>query len=154
MISPIGQTEFVHKDLYGVALEVSKKFVAKTETRPILQYTLHTAEGDLLATDSHSAIQIRDIHGFTEEYLVNPKNYMFAKGTYPELEKIIAPEGHKKAIELSKEQIKIWMHVFKSQASMFKAMKTYNKTIKINFLADGVEPVSYTHLTLPTMAVV
>ncbi|MFT8319308.1 MAG: hypothetical protein ABF649_00565 [Bacillus sp. (in: firmicutes)] len=140
MINKNLEFEFVHKDLYGVAIEVVKKFVGDGLSRPILSYALHTKEGDILATNSHKAIHIREIHGFNEDYLVNPKNYMFAKGTYPDLYNVIGSDSHKKSITLNKEQIKLWLQLFKSINNTLKMMKSniINKAVKMSFLENSV----------------
>jgi hypothetical protein len=137
----IGVLEFVHKDSYGIAIEVVKKFVADGFTRPILNYSLHTKEGDLLATDSHRAIEIKNIHGFKEDYLVNPKNFMFAKGTFPDLHKVITKDKHTLSISLNKEQIKLWLHLFKSINNTLKMMKSpsRNKVVVFKFTDKNVE---------------
>lgn len=131
------ELEFVHKDLYGVALEVSKKFVSEHQARPILTYAFHAANGDLFATDSHRAIHIKDIHGFKEDYLVNPKNFMFAKGVYPDLNKVSSRENHKKAIVLNKGQIKLWLQLFKSMNNTLKMMKSSNRNKAATFTFKG-----------------
>lgn len=133
--------EFIHKDLYGVAIDVVKKFVSQELTRPILTYALHTKNGDILATNSHKAIHIKGIHGFKEDYLVNPKSYMFAKGTYPELDKVIDKEKHFLSISLSKEQIKLWLQLFKSINHTLKMMKSKksDKVITLFFRSNEIE---------------
>ncbi|MGG4288334.1 hypothetical protein ABEW81_11110 [Priestia megaterium] len=135
--------EFVHGDLYGVAMDVVKKFVAKSDTRPILQYALHTSNGDVVATDSHRLIKIENIHGFEQEYIINPKNLMVAKSDrYPEVTKIIegATEKAFEAITLNKEHIHLWLNVFKSILQTMKAMKVLsrNKMVDLQFNKEGV----------------
>lgn len=126
--------EYLHHDLYGVAMEVVKKFVSKSDTRPILTNAYHTADGDVFATDSHRVIHLRGIHGFKEDYLVNPKTFMFAKGNYPNVPKSIEQsEQYVGTIELNKTQIKLWLQIFKSINNTLKVMKTYNKTVKFSF---------------------
>jgi hypothetical protein len=141
MTEKIGVLEFVHKDLYGVAIEVVKKFVDDGFTRPLLNYSFHTKEGDMLATNSHKAIVIKDIHGFKEDYLVNPKNFMFAKGTYPDLYKVTSKEKHTLTISLNKEQVKLWLQLFKSINNTLKMMKSsrYNKVVTFRFTDSDVE---------------
>lgn len=141
MTEKIGILEFVHKDSYGVAIEVVKKFVADGFTRPILNYSFHTKDGAILATDSHRAIEIRDIHGFKEDYLVNPKNYMFAKGVFPDLYKLISIDKHILTISLNKEQIKLWLQLFKSINNTLKMMKSSsrNKVVVFRFTDKNIE---------------
>lgn len=140
MINSNVQFEFVHKDLYGIGIEVVRKFVAQGQSRPILTYALHDKNGDVLATNSHKAIHIKGIHGFKEDYLVNPKNYMFARGAYPDIYKVIGSEGYEKSISLNKEQIKLWLQLFKSFNNTLKMMKSSNrdKTAKMRFLDNSM----------------
>lgn len=134
------ELEFVHKDLYGIAIEVVRKFVGKELSRPVLTYALHDKNGDMLATDSHKAIHIKDIHGFKEDYLVNPKNHMFARGDFPDLYKVIGSENHKKSITLNKEQLKLWLQIFRSINNTFKMMKSIsrNKCVNMSFADNSV----------------
>ena len=39
-------------------MEVVKKWISRQSSRPVLQYAQHTAEGDIVATDSHRLIAI------------------------------------------------------------------------------------------------
>lgn len=131
--------EFVHDELYGTALEVSKKFISNHDMRPILNYAQHRANGDLVATDSHRLIHIKNIHGFKEEYLVNPKTHMFAKGKYPDVDKVSGRDDHEKSIVLDKVKIKLWLQIFKSINQTMKIMKDYNKIVRFNFKEESVE---------------
>ncbi|MEC0666325.1 hypothetical protein P8864_10530 [Priestia flexa] len=135
--------EFVHGDLYGVAMDIVKKFVAKSDTRPILQYALHTSNGDVVATDSYRLIKIENIHGFEQEYIINPKNLMVAKSDrYPDVAKLIetANENSFEAITLNKEHIHLWLNIFKSIMQTMKAMKVVsrNKTVDLQFNKEGI----------------
>jgi DNA polymerase III sliding clamp (beta) subunit (PCNA family) len=138
---PVSSIEFVHGDLYGTALEVAKKFVSKSDTRPILTYVSHAANGDIVATDSHRLIQIKGIHGFKEDYLVNPKSFMFAKGNFPDTHKLSGVENHTAAIILTKEQIKLWLQLFKSINQTMTVLKDRNKTVKLRFTEGKDEEV-------------
>lgn len=127
--------EFIHSDFYGIAIEVVRKFVAKGDTRPILKYSLHSENGGIYATDSHRLIHIKDAHGFKENYLVDPKNFMFAKGQFPDVEKLMDKKDHHETVILNKEQIKLWLQVLKSLNQTMKMMKVHdrNRIIKMNF---------------------
>ncbi len=133
--------EFVHGDLYGVAMDVLKKFVCKHDTRPILRYAHHKENGDIIATDSHRAIEIREIHGFKESYLVDPKSFMLAKGTFPNVEQVMTKEEHVKAIELNKGQIKLWLQIFKSINQTLKVMGVAdrNKVVRLHLAENSIE---------------
>lgn len=135
----VGSIEFVHGDLYSVALEVASKWVSKSDSRPILTYTKHMEDGDIVATDSHRLIRIRGIHSFKEEYLVNPKNFTFAKGNYPDVENLIDRENHTEAIVLSKEHIKLWLQLFKSMNQTLRIMKDHQGIARMQFKENHVE---------------
>ncbi|PFI93389.1 hypothetical protein [Priestia megaterium] len=123
-------------------MEVVKKFVSKSETRPILKYSYHRADGNIIATDSHRLIQVGEIHGFKEDYLVDPKSFMFAKGEYPDVEKINDKEKHTKSITLSKDQIKLWLQIFKSINQTMEVMKnvsSFNKVVVLKVKHNKVE---------------
>lgn len=121
--------EFIHNEKYGVALQVAKKFVAKTYIRPILQYVQHLDNGDMVATDSRRLIRIKNIHGFKEEYLVNPATLDFAKGNYPKTDKLIESADSDAKFTLNAEHLKLWLQMFKSMNQLTKKMRMHNKCI-------------------------
>ena len=84
---------------------------------------MHAENGDMIATDSHRLIKIKNMHGFKEEYLINPKTFMVATGNYPDTSKLMDTTGHE-AIALTKEQIKLWLQIFKSINQTLKVMKS------------------------------
>lgn len=135
----VGSIEYVHGDLYSTALEVASKFVSKFESRPMLTFAQHTENGDIFATDSHRLIQIRGIHSFKEEYLVHPKNFTFAKGDYPDLERLTGRENHEKVISLSKEHIRLWLQLFKSMNQTLRIMKDQRGIAKMHFKEKHIE---------------
>ncbi|QGF21752.1 PolIII beta-like processivity factor [Bacillus phage vB_BcM_Sam46] len=127
--------EYIHGDLYGVALEVTKKWVAKSEMRPVLTYTRHQINGTMTATDSHRMIEIRNMHGFEDEYLINPKTFVAATGQYPDTTQLASKDGTHAAIALTKDQIKLWLQMFKSIGQTMKALKMSikNKIVTMSF---------------------
>ncbi len=131
--------EFVHGDLYSMALGITKKWVSKHKHRPILTYAQHTEDGDIVATDSHRMIHIRKIHGFKEEYLVDPKHFNFAKGNYPDTEHLSSRKNHTETIVLSKEHIKLWLQLFKSMNQTLRIMKTHMGTVSMKFKENHIE---------------
>ncbi|MET3658133.1 hypothetical protein [Sporosarcina psychrophila] len=135
----VNSLEFVHGDLYGVAMDVVKKWVHKQNTRPVLQYAQHTVDGDIVATDSHRLIKIRKIHGFKEEYLVDPKHFNFAKGNYPNTEQLSSRDEHIETIVLSKEHIKLWLQLFKSMNQTLIIMKERMGIAKMCFKENHIE---------------
>lgn len=137
--------DFVHGDLYGVAMEIMKKWVSKSDTRPVLTYAQHTINGDIFATDSHRLIKVSKIHGFKEEYLVDPKHFNFAKGNYPDVEKLISHENHTEAIVLSKEHIKLWLQLFKSMNQTLRIMKDRRGLAKMIFKENHIEIELFNH---------
>lgn len=134
--------EFIHKDSYSTALEVTKKFVNRAESRPILNYVLHSANGDMLATDSHHLIHIRNMHGFEKDYLINPHHYMVAKGEYPDTTKLTErTDKHKSIIRLNQDQIKLWLQLFKSINQTLKVLKDKYKVIILSFPESSDEVI-------------
>jgi hypothetical protein len=131
--------EYIHGDLYGVAMEVLKKWVAQNRTRPMLCYAQHTEDGDIVATDSHRLIHIKGIHGFKEEYLVDPKNFTFAKGDFPNTKDLRNPGGYKESLVLSKEHIQLWLQLFKSLNQTLRIMKDRLGTATIHFKEEHIE---------------
>lgn len=130
--------KLVHGDLYSTALEITKKWVSKHKVRPVLTYAQHTEDGDIVATDSHRMIRVRKIHGFKEEYLVDPKHFNFAKGNYPDVDRLIPKDGVE-VIVLSKEHIKLWLQLFKSMNQTLRIMKTHMGTVRMNFKESHIE---------------
>lgn len=135
----VSSLEFVHGDLYGVAMDVVKKWVSTQHSRPVLLFAQHTVAGDIVATDSHRLIHIRNIHGFKEEFLVDPKNFTFAKGHYPDTDKLSGLEEYTESIVLSKEHIKLWLQLFRSMNQTMRIMKERRGIAKMCFKENHVE---------------
>ena len=134
MKNSVIENEFLHHDLYGKAIEAAKKMTSRKGTRPILETILHDVNGDIYATDSHRLIQVKNIHGFKEEFLVNPRNGMFSKGKYPPVDPVVNPSNElTKVIHLDQYQIKLWWQLFKSYSALFKGMKLYDKSVGLYF---------------------
>lgn len=112
--------EFIHTDKYGQAFKIAEKFVSSHKHRPVLTYINHVSDGTMFATDSHVAIKIKDIHGFKEDYLVNPHTIDFAKGNYPDVDRIIKLPETDFTIKLNKEQIRIWLQMHRSLNQVIK----------------------------------
>lgn len=143
--------EFVHHHLYGQALSVLKNFVSQSETRPVLQYARHTEDGDAFATDSHRAIQIKNIHGYQEEFLVHPKSGTLARGgNYPDITQLInREEGLVPIFKLNNEQVKVWLQVFKSIIQTLKVMKEhYRPQVIMRFKGSAVRAAYSSQLVL------
>lgn len=114
----IPKTERIHTDKYAGAIAVAKKFVAKSDMRPVLQMVHHRTGGDIVATDSHKMIVVKGVHGFKDEYLVNPHTLEFAIGNFPDTDKII-PADKEPTFLLNQTQMTTWIHFHKS----FKQLK-------------------------------
>lgn len=119
------QLEMVHPEKYAAAIKVADKFVSKNGLRMMLQLIQHKEDGSLVATNSHHMIKIKDAHGFKEEFLVNAKSLEFAKGQYPDTERILE-ETPKTIIRLNQQQVKIWLQMHKSMNQMNK-IKNFNQ---------------------------
>jgi len=124
---------FIHKDNYGEAMKVAKKFTDKGTFRPILQFVLHDKNKSIYATDSHRAIQIKDIHGFDKDYLVHPNTLEFATGNYPEIDDKINFSGGEKVITLTKEQIGIWLQMHRSLNQVIRQSYKGREHVSIEF---------------------
>lgn len=134
---------FVHGNLYSTALELSRKFTTKNEIRPVLNYVHHTNDGRMEATDSHRAIMFHDIHGFEKDYLVHPKTFNVATGDFPELPKLFENTDYEHVVTLSKEQIMLWLQLFRSINNTLRTMKVgqrtdSNKPVHLHFKQDYV----------------
>ena len=113
------QLEMVHPEKYAAAIKVVDKFVSKSGLRMMLQLIKHKEDGSLEAIDSHQLVKIKDAHGFKEQYLVNAKSLEFAKGQYPETERLLE-ESPRTVIRLNQQQVKIWLQMHKSMNQMKK----------------------------------
>lgn len=106
--------DFIHKENYGKAMQVAKKFTNKGSMRPVLTFVNHEKDGSIHATDSHKAVFIKDIHGFDKDYLVHPNTLEFATGNYPDVKDIFEKAKGDSTIVLNKEQLSIWLQMHKS----------------------------------------
>lgn len=143
----IAKVERIHSNKYAAAISVAKKFVAKSEIRPILRMVQHRTGGDIVATDSHSMFVAKGVHGFKEEYLVDPNTLEFAIGNFPEVDKIL-PQDKEHTFTLNQTQMAAWIHFHKS----FKQLKL--KYVTANFDSESVKieiklPDNNATMTLP-----
>lgn len=129
---------FIHNDLYGTSLNIAKKFVSKSQSRPILQYCFLRFDGSLFATNSQYALRIKDIHGFKEDLLINPFNNMQAKGNYPDMEKVIENVVVNPVIQLDKENLNLWYQIFKSVNQILKTYKTRLTEVEIEIKENSL----------------
>ncbi|MGG1157511.1 hypothetical protein ABE237_00620 [Brevibacillus formosus] len=139
--------ERIHTEKYATAISVAKKFVAKSEMRPSLQMVQHRSGGDIVATDSHSMFLAKGVHGFKEEYLVNPNTLEFAVGDFPDTYKII-PADKEHTFMLNQTQLAAWIHFHKS----FKQLKLKYVTVFFERESMKIEikiPDNHATLQLP-----
>jgi hypothetical protein len=129
------QFEWIHSDKYPAAIEVAKRFVGKSLNRMVLTLIQHKEDGSIAVTDSHRALFVKNIHGFKEEYLINPLSLEFAKGQYPDTSKLV-PEDATTVIRLNEEQLKIWLQMYKSMNQLTK-MKNMNPVIYLKMNEEG-----------------
>lgn len=130
------EMELVHSPKYSAAMEAAKKFVGSTQYRVILTFVQHTADGHIVATDSHRMLRVLNVHGFGEEKLINPRSYEMAKGLYPDATKVFPQDTHN-CILLDTEQVKVWYEVHKAMVQVLKAMKARMKIATISFEKDS-----------------
>jgi hypothetical protein len=127
--------EQIHSFKYADAIKMAEKFVSKNNLRMVLQLVHHKANGNIYATNSHHAIKVSGVHGFKEDYLVNVKSLEFAKGQYPDMDKLFEIET-KAIIRLNESQIKLWLQMFKSMNQMSKQKGVQNRLVM--FLDDDI----------------
>lgn len=128
--------ELLHGEKYPEAMKVAKKFVSKNALRPVLLFTQHRKDGAIIATDSHKAVIINDIHGFKEDYLVHPRTNEFAKGNYPEMNETLNTEDYKTSIKLNLDQVKVWLQVHKSINQLTKSVYGSNQHVTLKLEKD------------------
>lgn len=88
------QIEKVGRENITPALNVAKKFVSSSYTRPILTMAHINTNGDIEATDSHRAIVLKNIHTYQDDLMVNPKTLELFKGyEYPKFDGVISTEN-------------------------------------------------------------
>lgn len=132
--------EFIHKDTYPTALDLTKYFVSKSEVRPILMYTYHAPNGDLVACDTHTMLVARNCHGFSEDLLINPRTFMAAKGKYIDYKKIVADTDAKLGtIELSVEDLLIWRQMHRSMNQLAKGTKEKFGIIQMRYDGENLQ---------------
>lgn len=111
--------EMVHSDKYADAIKIAQKFTSKNDFRMILKFVNHKENGDLMATDSHHLILLKNAHGFRQDYMVNPRSLEFFTGNYPDFTNLF-PTDYKAEIKLNESQIKIWHQMHRSMNQMSK----------------------------------
>src|SRR5690625_2928974 len=128
--------EFLHSPKYGQAMKVAKKFTTNNARRPILTFVNHDKDGSIVATDGCRAVRVKDIHGFKEDYLIHPHTLEFAKGKFPDTEKIFDDLKGESTIRLNKEQIKIWLQMHKSLNQFIRNIYGTNYHVTLEFAED------------------
>ena len=133
------EIEIVGRERLTPAIDIAKKFVSKKDSRPALQHIALMANGDLQATDSHVAIILKDIHGYKDEILLNPKTLDLVRGyNFPDISRIASvKEDHVKAeITLNRLYIQSLidaLRFFKPQKGLINSVKIVITEEKILF---------------------
>ncbi|MEK4425902.1 hypothetical protein [Solibacillus sp. FSL K6-1523] len=84
------EIEVVGRERLTPALEVAKKFVCTSQSRPALTYVAVRENGEIQATDSHRAIVLKNIHSYKENLMLNHKTLDLIRGyNFPELAKLV-----------------------------------------------------------------
>lgn len=140
------ELNFVHGEKYSVALQITKNFVRKpTVFGPaVLQYVHHAKGGMIEATDSHRGIRIHNIHGFKEDYLIDPKTFTVATGEYAKLSKLFdeTKENHTHVMTIEKRHLRVWHQLLKSINQTVKTLSkdiVNDKTIHLKFEHNRVK---------------
>lgn len=124
--------DLIHSDKYADAIKIASKFTSKHSGRPILLFVNHKEDGSMEATDSHTFVKVKNIHGFKTNYLVHPKTLEFATGNYPDLTRAIGGVDKPTKVELTKEQIAIWLQLHRSINQLSKHYDPQNRTVNLN----------------------
>lgn len=147
---------FIHSDKYADAMKVASKFTGIDSRRPMLLFVNHRTDGMIEATDSIAFIQVKNIHGFDENYLVHPKTLEFATGNYPNLDKPIGEYGDDTVITLNKKQIAIWLQLNRSINQLSKSFDPFNRTVHMDIdkqVSLSIGDVNAVDIDLPSEAI-
>jgi DNA polymerase III sliding clamp (beta) subunit (PCNA family) len=132
--------EMIHSGEYADAIQVAKKFVSKSEIRPILTFVQHKDNGDICATDSHRMIIIKEVHGFKEEIMINPTTFEAAKGGYPDCAKVVPEDKNIKArILLDQQDLAKWLQMHRSMNQMNKVIGNSKSIISMNITGNVLD---------------
>lgn len=140
MKTEVNGLTMVHSEHYPIAMQMAKKFVAKEEIRPVLQYVYHAADGSIYATDSHHLLWIKNAHGFAEDLLIHPKTFMTAKGQYPNLDRVF-PEKTTETVRFSRSELKEWVAAHKSLRAFAQHYEDPDEQKHVDLVFDNAGPV-------------
>jgi hypothetical protein len=135
----------IHNSMYPTALKFAKRFVSDNHYRMILQLVQHAEDGAILATDSARGIMIENMHGFNEEWLVNPHTLEFAKGKYPEFRKVFPDPKETPDLSLGATDIDKWVQLLKGLRAMTKSK---SEVLTFRFIEDSLIAESKLGLTI------
>lgn len=123
------QIEKVGRENITPALEVAKKFVSSSLSRPILTMAHINTNGDIEATDSHRAIILKNIHTYQDDLMVNPKTLELFKGyQYPNFDHVMSKEKASIVRIFTKKEVKEMIELLK----YFKKRKiSRNNDVKV-----------------------
>lgn len=134
------EIEVVGRERLTPAVEVAKKFVSPSMSRPSLTYLELRDNGEVRATDSHRMIILKDIHLYKETILLNPKTLDLVKGlNYPDLRQLCkVHEEHVQAkFQITKETAFKLIPALKFFNTKTKDFR--NNDVRINFVGDNIE---------------
>jgi hypothetical protein len=139
MTMSTGGFELIHHSDYSIAMNLAKKFIGKNDNRMILKFVHHSKDGSIVATDSHRAFTVKNIHGYKEDTLLNPNSLEVAKGNYPDLSRVNQPRDNAKVIiKLGKEALAKWLQMHRSMNQMNKTLKNHHGVISMTVEKDVV----------------
>lgn len=124
------EIEIVGRERLTPAIEVAKKFVATTGSRPALQHIALMPNGEVQATDSHKAIILKDVHSYSDVVCLNPKTLDLVRGyNFPDISNIasVKKDNVKAEITLDRQSIQSILDALR----FFKGRKGLNNPVKI-----------------------
>lgn len=130
------ELEVVGRERLTPAIDVAKKFIAQSWSRPALAHIALKDNGEIQATDSHHVIILKNIHTYKETLLLNPKTLDLVKGyNYPDLNSLTTTEAKNEqaTMKFTKEIAIRLIPIFK-----FVKQQKFER-VKLTFKADQIE---------------
>ncbi|MGE7022020.1 hypothetical protein [Solibacillus cecembensis] len=129
------EIEVVGRERLTPALDVAKKFVATSQSRPALTYVALKENGEIQATDSHRVIILKNIHSYKDNLMLNHKTLDLIKGyNFPELAKLVeVSEKLQASFKLSKGDA---MHLI-TALKFIKSSKF--EVVRFSFTKESIE---------------
>lgn len=140
-IATKNEIEIVGRERLTPAIQVAKKFIGKSNTRPALKYLAIMSNGEIHATNSRIAIVLKNIHSYKEELLLNPKTLELVKGyNFPNLNGVTA--FSEKNIKAKITFNRHWLDSLIEALKFFKTAK--HPDVDILFESDSITVSSFT----------